>query len=145
MYYYCSQKGNRSPYPHPSFLPSFLPSSLPPSCLSLSLLFKSVQLQAAFTEYKFLKFHYLHTAFFQDFIYFIFRHKGREGETEGETINVWLPLTHPLLGTWPTTQAHPLTGNPTGNPFVHRLALNPLSHTSQCCVLLTNCYEWPLL
>ena len=38
---------------------------------------------------------------------------------------------HPLLGTWPTTQACALTGNQTSNPLVHRLALNPLSHTSQ--------------
>ena len=39
-------------------------------------------------------------------IYFNFRQMGREGEREGErNINVWLPLMHPLLGTWPTTQA----------------------------------------
>ena len=31
---------------------------------------------------------------------------GRKGN-----INVWLPLTHPLLGTWPATQACDLTGN----------------------------------
>ena len=46
-------------------------------------------------------------------------------------ISVWLPLTHPLLGTWPATQAHALTGNRTGNLPVLRLALNALSHTSQ--------------
>ena len=46
-------------------------------------------------------------------------------------IHVWLPLTHPLLGTWPATQACALTGNQSGDPLVHRLALNPLSHTSQ--------------
>ena len=56
--------------------------------------------------------------------------KGREGERE-RNINVWLPLTHPLLGTWPATQASALTGNPTVNPLVCRPALNPLSHTSQ--------------
>ena len=44
---------------------------------------------------------------------------------------MWLPLMHPLLGTWPRTQACALTGNRTGNPLVPRLALNPLSHTSQ--------------
>ena len=44
---------------------------------------------------------------------------------------MWLPLVHPLLGTWPTTQACALTGNQTGEPLVCRLALNPLSHTSQ--------------
>ena len=34
-------------------------------------------------------------------------------------------------GLGPTTQACALTGNQTGNPLVRRLALNPLSHTSQ--------------
>ena len=44
---------------------------------------------------------------------------------------MWLPLMRPLLGTWPTTKACALTGNRTSNPLVHRLLLNPLSHTSQ--------------
>ena len=61
--------------------------------------------------------------------YFIFRQRGREGETERN--NVWLPLMHPLLGTWPTTQARVLTGNRTSDLLVRRLALNPLSNTSQ--------------
>ena len=46
-------------------------------------------------------------------------------------INVWLPLARPLLETWPTTQACVLTRNRTSNPLVCRLALSPLSHTSQ--------------
>ena len=37
----------------------------------------------------------------------------------------------PLLGTLPTTQACALTGNRTSDPLVYRLALSPLSHTSQ--------------
>ena len=37
----------------------------------------------------------------------------------------------PLLGTWPTTQACALTGNPTSDPLVCRPELSPLSHTSQ--------------
>ena len=49
----------------------------------------------------------------------------------GRNINVRLPLTWPPLGTLPTTQAHALTGNRTGNPLIHRPALNPLSHASQ--------------
>ena len=57
---------------------------------------------------------------------FIFR-----GEERERNINVWLPLTHLLLGTWPTTQACAVTGNQTTNPLAHRLVLNPLSHTSQ--------------
>ena len=39
-------------------------------------------------------------------------------------INVWLPLACPLLGTWPAAQACVLTGNPSGDLLIHRLALN---------------------
>ena len=67
--------------------------------------------------------------FFKDFIY-LFLERGEEGEREGN-INVWLPLVCPLLGTWPATQACALTGNQTSDPSVCKLALNPLSHTSQ--------------
>ena len=65
-------------------------------------------------------------------ILFIFleRGKGREKKRE-RNINVWLPLAHPLLGTWPATQACALTGNRTGDPTVCRPVLNPLSHISQ--------------
>ena len=41
--------------------------------------------------------------FFSGFIYLILE-RGREGEREGK-INVWLPLKHPLLGTWPTNSS----------------------------------------
>ena len=69
--------------------------------------------------------------FKKDFIYLILdRGEGREKERE-RNINVWLPLSCPLLGTWPTTQTCAQTGNQTGNPLVCRPALNPLSHTSQ--------------
>ena len=60
---------------------------------------------------------------------FLERGEGRDKERE-RNIYVWLPLTHPLLRIWPTTQACALTGNGTSDPLVHRLALNPLSHTS---------------
>ena len=63
------------------------------------------------------------------FIYLLEKGEGREKQREGN-INVWLPLTCPRLGTWPVTQAGALTGIRTGDPLVHRLALNPLSHTS---------------
>ena len=46
-------------------------------------------------------------------------------------INVWLPLLCPQLRACRATQACALTGNQTCNPLVHRLVLNPLSHTSQ--------------
>ena len=63
-------------------------------------------------------------------ILFSEREEGREGKRERK-INVWLPLTCLLLGTWPTTQACALTRTRTSNPLVHRLALCPLSYTSQ--------------
>ena len=44
-----------------------------------------------------------------------------------------LPLSHPQLGTWPTTQACALTGNRTIDLLESRLALNPLNHTNQGC------------
>ena len=64
------------------------------------------------------------------FYLFLDRGEGKEKERE-RNINVWSPVVHPLLGTWPTTQAYALTGNRTSNPLVHRPAPNPLSHTNQ--------------
>ena len=59
--------------------------------------------------------------FFKRFIYlFTFRERGREGEREGEK--------HQSLV---ASQACALIGNRTCDPLVHRLELNPLSHTSQ--------------
>ena len=60
-------------------------------------------------------------SFFFRFYLFILR-EGM-GEREGN-INVWLPLMHPLLGTWPTTQACALAGNWTADPSIHRPSLN---------------------
>ena len=68
---------------------------------------------------------------FKDFIYlFLERLKGGR---ERETSMCGFFLLAPLLGTWLATQACSLTGNPTGDPLVHRPALNSLSHTSQGC------------
>ena len=65
------------------------------------------------------------------FIYLLLeRREGKEKERERNII-VWLSLTCPLLGTWPTTQACALTGNRTSDPLFCRPALNPLSYTSQ--------------
>ena len=72
----------------------------------------------------------LKLSFLKYFIYLFLRGECREKEREGN-INVWLPLTCPLLGTWPATQACAPTGNGTTHPLVHRLVLNPLSHNSQ--------------
>ena len=68
--------------------------------------------------------------FKKDFYLFLERGEGREKDRE-RNISVWLPLTCPQLGTWPTTQACALSGNRTGDLLVCRLTLNPLSHTSQ--------------
>ena len=42
--------------------------------------------------------------FFKRIDLFIFREREREGEREGN-LNVQLPPTCPIVGTWPTTQA----------------------------------------
>ena len=74
---------------------------------------------------------YYSDLFFKDFMYlFLEIREGREKERD-RNINVWLPLEHPLLGTWPVFQACAPTGNRTSDPLVLRPALNPLSHTSQ--------------
>ena len=70
-----------------------------------------------------------------DCIYLFLEGEGWREKQRERNFNVWLPLTRPLLGTWPTTQAVAVTGNRTGNPLVHWLAPNPLSHTSQDYIL----------
>ena len=72
--------------------------------------------------------------FLKIFYLFLERGEGREKERD-RNINVWLPLTCHLLGTWPTTQACALTGNQTRDLLVHRSALNPLNHTSRGCFI----------
>ena len=61
---------------------------------------------------------------------FLERGKGRENERERNIID-GLRLTHPRLGTWPATWACALTRNRTSDLSVLRLALSPLSPTSQ--------------
>ena len=61
----------------------------------------------------------------------IYFREGEGGRKRERNINMQLTLTCPLLGTWPTTWACALTGNRTRDHLVCRLALNPLSHTSQ--------------
>ena len=52
--------------------------------------------------------------FFTAFIHlFLEREEGREKERE-RNINVLLPLTHPLLGTWPATHVCALDWDQTG-------------------------------
>ena len=59
-----------------------------------------------------------------------FFREGKRGRKRKKNINAWLPFMRPHRGIWPTTQACALTGNRTGDPLVHRSALNPLNHTS---------------
>ena len=63
---------------------------------------------------------------FQDYSF----RERREGE-RGRNISVWLLLMRPLPGTWSAIQACALTENRTDDALVLRLALSPLSHTSQ--------------
>ena len=45
-------------------------------------------------------------------LFILFLEGGEEREIErARNINVWLPLVHPLLGTWPESQSCALTGN----------------------------------
>ena len=49
---------------------------------------------------------------FLKILFYLFLDRGEGSEKERErSINVWLPLMCPLLGTWPATQACALTGN----------------------------------
>ena len=68
--------------------------------------------------------------FFKKVLLIYFRQRGGEGERKGEK-HQCVVASHelPTGGTWPTTQERALTGN--WNPLVHRLVLNPLSHTGQ--------------
>ena len=66
---------------------------------------------------------------FLRFYLFLERGQGREGEKHQCVVASHVPPTGDL--TWPATQANALTGNRTSDPLVHRLALNPLSHTIQ--------------
>ena len=65
------------------------------------------------------------------FIYLFLEGEDRKEKERERNFNVWLPLAHPLLGTWSATQACALTGNLTGDPLDQGPALNPLSHTCQ--------------
>ena len=49
--------------------------------------------------------------FKEDFIYLFLESREGKVEERERNINVWLPLTRPLLGTWPATQACALTGD----------------------------------
>ena len=75
--------------------------------------------------------------FLKDCICLLLREKGRKGERMGEKHQCVRDtsigcLSHaPNWGTWPATQACALTGNQTCDLLVLRLALSPLSHTSQ--------------
>ena len=72
--------------------------------------------------------------FFKTYL-FLARGEGREKERERNS-NVWLPLTCPPLGTWPTTQACALTGNWTSNPLVRSPCLGKRELSSLSKVIL---------
>ena len=118
------------------FFYSVLSSILLPSpkeIVATCIVFTLPEMVDAFTSiYNYIFF----VIFNKDFIYLLLE-RGREGE-RGKRQRL-LPLMHPLLGTWPATQACALTGNWTSIPLVLRPALNPLSHTSQGRIFVFNC------
>ena len=61
------------------------------------------------------------------------RERGKEGERVGEKHQCVVASLVPPTGDLARNPGCALTRNQTGNPLVHRLALNPLSHTSQGC------------
>ena len=80
--------------------------------------------------------------YFLRFYLFIFR---REKDRE-RNIEVWEihPLVHPQMGTWPPTQACPLTGNWASNLKVHRQALNPLTTPARAITFSLFIHRWQL-
>ena len=66
----------------------------------------------------------------KEFIY-VFPERKERRDKEGEKCQCVVASHMPQLGTWPATQAHAPTGNRTRDPLVCKLALSPLSHTSQ--------------
>ena len=69
------------------------------------------------------------SVFFKRFYLFIyFFREGKGWRKRERNINVWLPLSCPYLGTWPTCA---LTGNRTGDLSLCKTILSQLSHTSQ--------------
>ena len=78
----------------------------------------------------------------KDFYLFIFRERGKEGEREGEKRQSVVALMHPLLGTYPATQACALTRNQSSSPVVCSPALTPLSYTSHS---YTVAFTWLLV
>ena len=77
----------------------------------------------------------------KDFIYLILEaREWREKERERNS-SVWLPLAHPLLETWPATQACALTGNRTCDTLAHRPVLNPLSFPYNSSIPLLDIYQ----
>ena len=93
----------------------------------------------------FFLFHQNFFSFFFKSLFIYFQREGKGRREKKRNIHVWLPFTHPLLGTWPATQACALTGNQTSDPVVYRPVLNPLSYTSQGTKIsytrAENCFE----
>ena len=86
--------------------------------------------------YLFLKMFWLAGILFSRFYLFIFREGGGREKERDRNVDGWLPLMHPLLGTWSATQACALTENRTNDPLLYRMALSLLSHTAKAFSIL---------
>ena len=90
--------------------PGHSPQSLPPHSGLLAL-------GGAICPYAFVPKVFSHRSFFLSFIYlFLDSGEGRQKERERNS-NVWLPLTCPLLGSWPAAQACALDWESNQWPF----------------------------
>ena len=70
---------------------------------------------------------FFYLIFFDEFFkrFYLFLERGEKEKERERNISVWLPLTCPLVGTWPATQTSALTGNRTDDSF--GLQANPQS------------------
>ena len=88
---------------------------------------------------------YFQSIFFFLKISFIFRQRGREGEREGGKHQCVVASPIPPTGDLALKSKHvPYTGNWTSDLSVHKLALNPLSHTSQGSIYFVSSYYCPI-
>ena len=86
-----------------------------------------------------------HSFFKKRFHLFIFREKGRQGEREGEKHQCVVASRMPTAGNLASSPGMYPDRNHTRDPLVHRLALNPLSHTNKDHFLIhfcTNMVAW---
>ena len=97
----------------------------------LSRASSSILNRKGYSECTFPCFHFFFLLLLKRFIYLFLEMGGREGEREGEKHPCVVASHASPTGDLACTPACAVTENRTGDPLVHRPALNPLSYTSQ--------------